>query len=122
MARHLRGRWLATYSDSLTHVRVHSAATTPNRNRFAFQENTNPSRVGMIFMVAFPLQCDHLNHPNFASLQSQNVPHLSVVTRYTNVELCWSNAEIKVTVNDSKISPLLPEMDRMLFNTTCTPI
>ena len=27
------------------------------------------SQVGMIFMVAFPFQCDHLNHPNFTRPQ-----------------------------------------------------
>ena len=32
------------------------------------RKNQNPGRVGMIFMVAFPLKCDHLNHPDFAPL------------------------------------------------------
>ena len=36
-------------------------------------QSATRSQVGMIFMVASPIQCDHLNHPNFTRPQKQHL-------------------------------------------------
>ena len=123
-----------------------SATTTSNANRLTFQETPTQVELGwfswlhflsnvIILIIQTSLEnaerrkarpspiWSSFNHPNFASLQ---IPKCSTSFCCYKIRQCsllnWSNAGIKITVNGSKITPLLSEMARMLFNITCSPI
>ena len=71
------------------------------------------SQVGMIFMVASPIQCDHLNHPNFTRPQKQHLalPFLnqcpSILTDINSIFSWLPIVKCKLWASQIKLSTII---------------
>ena len=70
------------------------------------------SQVGMIFMVASPIQCDHLNHPNFTRPQRTTLPlsmPLNINWHELNIFMIahkcklWTQSKLNQIINNNMI-------------------